>query len=129
MVGICGGGVFKNSLNFSVKKTVLRRPCIACRSRSHLLRGFRQRLHYQPVWLNSFGAAVGPFGAEDLTAAPFGVSGTLLWTSTSPVPGAESRYVLSSSKRQPCSMLRLLCNGNCSTVNRMTEDLLQKHWE
>lgn len=122
-------GCFQKQPEFFYEKTVLRRPWVAYRSRSHLLRGFRQHLHYQPVWLNSFGAAVGPFGAEDLTAAPFGVSGTLLWMSTSPVPGAESRYVLSSSKRQPCSMLRLLCNGNCSTVNRMTEDLLQKHWE
>ena len=60
-------------------------------------------------------------------ATLFNVSGILLWTSTGPDPGAVAHYMLSSSEMSPDSVLRQLCNGNHRTVNRMMEDLFQKH--
>lgn len=67
------------------------------------------------------------FGAEDLIAARFNVSGILLRTSTSPDVGAVAHDVLSSSEISPDFVLRQLCNGNCHTVNGVMEDLFQKH--
>lgn len=67
------------------------------------------------------------FRAEDLIATLFRLSGILLWTSTSPGPGAVAHYMLSSSEMSPDFVHRELCNGNRCIVNRMTEDLFQKN--
>lgn len=71
--------------------------------------------------------AVKHFGAEELVATLFNISRVLLWASTGPDPGAAAHYVLSSSEMSPDFVLRQPCNGSLCAVNRMTEDLLQKH--
>lgn len=71
--------------------------------------------------------AVEHFGAEELVATLLNISRILLWASTGPDPGAAAHYRLSSSEMSPDFVLRQPCNGSLCAVNRMTEDLLQKH--